>query len=324
MWVGHSCLLFRRSGTLPDTARQGASPTRENVGSFTQEGKLEFKNMDLGNLQIYSIVENSFKIDGGAMFGVVPKILWQKYVPADKDNFITLDINLLLVRSQDKNILIDTGTGDTLTKKQKEMFGVEKPSNLDRGLKNLGLSPEDIDIIVLSHLHADHSGGVVKLDKDGNKIPHFPDARHYVQKQEWEDANNPDERTSATYLVETLMLLKQNNLLQLVDGEKEIVTGVMVSNSHGHTSGHQIVWINGGREKVIYAADIIPTTAHLRAAYVASVDLYPKETMQIKKEIIRKCLEQNWMLALDHDVNTKLCRLKQEDGRIVFEKVEFK
>jgi len=286
-------------------------------------GKLDFKNMDLGNLQIYSIVENSFKVDGGAMFGVVPKILWQKYISADKDNFITLDINLLLVKSKDKNILIDTGIGDALTKRQKEMFGIEKPSNLDGSLRDMSLSPEDIDIVILSHLHADHSGGVIKLDKDGKKVPHFPNAKHYAQKREWEDAINPDERTSATYLTENPMLLKENNLVELVDGEKEIIKGMKISSSHGHTPGHQIVFIDGGKEKIIYAADIIPTTAHLRAAYVAGVDLYPRETMQAKKEIIKKCISESWMLALDHDVNTKLCRLRQEDGRVVFEKVEF-
>jgi glyoxylase-like metal-dependent hydrolase (beta-lactamase superfamily II) len=120
------------------------------------------------------------------------------------------------------------------------------------------------------------------------------------------------------------MLLKENNLVELVDGEKEIVKGITISNSGGHTPGHQIVFIDGGKERIIYAADLIPTTAHLRAAYVAGVDLYPRETMQVKKEIIKKCLDENWMLALDHDVNTKLCRLRQEDGRIVFEKVNFK
>ena len=120
------------------------------------------------------------------------------------------------------------------------------------------------------------------------------------------------------------MMLKENNLLELVDDENQIVPGIKESNSVGHTQGHQIVFIDGGKEKVICAADIIPTTIHLRTAYVASVDLYPKETMQAKKKIIQKCLNENWMLAFDHDVDTKICRLKQENGKITFEKVQFK
>jgi len=284
--------------------------------------RLDLANMDLGNLQIYSIVENSFKIDGGAMFGVVPKIIWQRYLPADKDNFITLDINLLLVKSKDKNILIDAGIGDSLSKKQREMFGIQKQSNLDRSLKSLDLSPEDIDIVILSHLHADHAGGVARM-KDGEKVPHFPNALHYAQKKEWEDAINPDERTSATYLVENLMPLKESSLLELVDGEEKMIPGIGVSNSQGHTQGHQIVFIDGGKEKIIYAADIIPTTAHLRTAYVAGVDLYPRETMQVKKELVKKCVDENWLLAFDHDVDTKLCRLRKENGRVSFEKIKF-
>lgn len=280
--------------------------------------------MDLGNLQVFPIVENSFKIDGGAMFGVVPKIIWQKYLPADKDNFVTLDINLLLVKREDKNILIDAGIGDALTKKHKEMYGVEKSSNLDRSLDNLGLAPEDIDIVILSHLHADHSAGTVKSSEDGKRGPHFSNALHYVQEKEWEDAINPDERTATAYFIENLMLLKENDLLRLVDGEKEILPGVKVSNSHGHTQGHQIVLLDGEKEKIIYAADIIPTTAHLRIPYVASVDLYPKETMQFKKKLIRKCIKEDWMLAFDHDVNVKLCRLKQENGKVSFEKIDFR
>ena len=280
--------------------------------------------MDLGNLQVYSIVENSFKVDGGAMFGVVPKLIWKSYFSADENNLIALDINLLLVKSKDKNILIDAGIGDALTEKQKKMFGIERSSNLDSALKNLGMAPEDIDIVILTHLHADHSGGTVKLDKNGKKIPHFPKARYYVQKKEWEDAMNPDERTSATYLVDSMMVLKENNLLELVDGGKEIISEIKVSNLGGHTQGHQIVFIDSQEKRIIYAGDIIPTTAHIRTAYVAGVDLYPKETMQIKKWLIKKCTEENWLLALDHDINTKLCCLKDENGKISFEKVEFK
>lgn len=269
--------------------------------------------MKIGRFDVYSIVENSFKIDGGAMYGVVPKIIWQKFNPPDADNLVKLDINLLLVKADGENILIDAGIGDALSDRQKRMFGVERHSGLEKGLSQTNLTPEDIDLVILTHLHVDHAGGVITLDKDGKKIPRFPNARHVVQLKEWSEAMEPDERTSATYFTSNLKILEQEKLLELVDGDDQVADGVKLINTGGHTPGHQAVLIEDGENKIVWPGDIIPSTYHLRIPYVASVDLYPRETMQQKKRFLRMCSDDGWLLAFDHDLKVKLGKLEAKE-----------
>jgi glyoxylase-like metal-dependent hydrolase (beta-lactamase superfamily II) len=274
-----------------------------------------------GNFEIFSIVENTFKIDGGAMFGVVPKIIWEKLVPADEFNRVKLDLNLLLVKTKGENVLIDAGMGDALSEKHKKIYGIEKPSELERKLSELNLTPEDIDLVILTHLHADHAGGVVKLDESGKKTPRFPNARHIIQIKEWNDAMSPDERTSATYLTENFKLLKEHDLLELVDGEDEVTEGIKVIPTGGHTPGHQVVFIEDGNNKILWPGDIIPTASHLKIPYVASVDLFPLETMELKRKFLNMCINDGWFLAFDHDVNIKIGKLEKSGIEIKVDKV---
>ena len=267
--------------------------------------------MKFGKFEIFSIVENSFKIDGGAMYGVVPKIIWQKFNPPDKNNLVKLDMNMLLIKTDGENVLIDAGIGDALSERQRKIFGVESASGLKNRLSELDLTPEDINLVILTHLHADHAGGVIGLDKDGRKIPRFPNARHVVQIKEWEEAMHPDERTSVTYFTSNLKILEQEKLLELVDGEDEVATGIRLTNTGGHTPGHQAVLIQDGENKILWAGDIIPSTHHLRIPYVASVDLYPRETMEQKRKFLQMCLNDGWTLAFDHDLKVKLGKLQK-------------
>jgi glyoxylase-like metal-dependent hydrolase (beta-lactamase superfamily II) len=294
---------------------QGMNPWLRN-----QRGQKETE-VKFGNFEIFSIVENSFKIDGGAMFGVVPKIIWERLVPADEFNRVRLDLNLLLVKTKGENVLIDTGMGDALSEKQKKIYGVEKPSELERKLSELKLTPDQIDLVILTHLHADHSGGVVKLDGLGKKIPRFPNARHIIQIKEWNDAMSPDERTTATYFTENLKLLKDFDLLELIDGEKEVAKGIKVTNTRGHTPGHQVVFIEDGNNKILCPGDIVPTASHLKIPYVASVDLFPLETMELKRKFLDMCINDGWLLAFDHDVNIKLGRLEKSGIEIKVNKI---
>jgi glyoxylase-like metal-dependent hydrolase (beta-lactamase superfamily II) len=270
--------------------------------------------MKIGRFEIFSIVENSFKIDGGAMFGVVPKIIWQKVHPPDENNMVKLDINVLLIRADGENILIDAGIGDALSERQRKMFGVQRASGLERGLSECHLTPEDIHLVLLTHLHADHAGGVISLDESGRKVPRFPHARHVVQIKEWKEAMHPDERTSATYFTSNLRILEEEKLLELVDGEDEAATGIRLINTGGHTPGHQAVLIEDGNNKILWAGDIIPSTHHLRIPYVASVDLFPRETMEQKKRFLQMCSEDGWILAFDHDLKVKLGRIEKKEG----------
>jgi glyoxylase-like metal-dependent hydrolase (beta-lactamase superfamily II) len=264
-----------------------------------------------GKFEIFSIVENSFKIDGGAMYGVVPKIIWQKFNPPDHNNLVKLDINLLLVRTDGENILIDAGIGDALSDRQRKMFGVERTSDLEKTLSELDLGPENVHLVVLTHLHADHAGGVIKVGEDGERLPRFPNARHVVQLKEWEEAMHPDERTSASYFTSNLRILEEENLLELIDGEDEVATGVRLTNTGGHTPGHQAVLIGDGVDRILWPGDIIPSTYHLRVPYVAAVDLFPRETMEQKRRFLQMCSEDGWLVAFDHDLKVKLGKLEE-------------
>jgi len=268
----------------------------------------------LGKFEIFSFVENSFKIDGGAMFGVVPRIIWQKVYPPDENNMVKLDINLLLIKTDGENILIDAGMGDALSERQKKVFGIERASNLEKTLSEHHLAPEDINLVLLTHLHADHAGGVISLDKNGRKVPRFPNARHVVQIKEWEEAMHPDERTSATYFTENLKILEREKLLELIDGVDQVATGIRLANTGGHTPGHQAVLIEDSETSVLWAGDIIPSTHHLRIPYVAAVDLFPRETMEQKKRFLRMCSEDGWILAFDHDLKVKLSKIEEKEG----------
>jgi len=284
--------------------------------------KEEMKPMlKLGDKEVYSIVENSFKIDGGAMFGVVPKVIWERLMVPDTRNMITLDLNLLLVKSNGKNILIDTGMGNTLNEKQKKMYGVEKKSNLEKALSEIGLTTEDIDFVILSHLHSDHAGGIVGFNSKGERIPRFPNAKYIIQTEEWKYALQPDERTRATYMVENFKVLDESGQIELVNGEKEIVPGIRVKLTGGHTKGQQVIFIQGGEEAIVYPSDIIPTVSHLRVPYVAGVDIYPLEVMEEKRKLINDCLQNNWMIAFDHEIDPKLCRLEKKNDKIEVKKV---
>jgi len=250
------------------------------------------------------------------MFGVVPKVIWEKLVGCDEKNRVDLDLNLLLVRTRQKNILIDAGMGNTLSDRMKKIYGVETESGLDTGLVSAGLKPEDVDLVILTHLHLDHAGGVVKFDERGKKTPTFPNARHVIQSQEWKDALASDERTAATYFPENFLVLEDSRLVELVDGEREIEPGIKVIPTGGHTRGHQAVLIETGDEKILCPGDIIPTRNHLRIPYVASVDLYPLETMAVKRLFLEKCLNDGCKVAFDHDTELKLAKLAARDNTI--------
>jgi len=260
-------------------------------------------------------------LDGGAMFGIVPRIMWEKLIAPNDKNLIPLDFNLLLVKARGKNILVDSGLGDILTDKERKIYAAYNPSNLEVGLLGFGVKPEDVDLVILSHLHADHACGTVKSE-NGKEMPRFPKAKIVLQKSEWEDAINPDERTAAGYLMNHLSALENHKVLELVEGENEILPGIRVVKTGGHTEGHQGVEIQSNGQKLIYYADIVPTSHHLKPHYVAGLDLYPRQTMKVKKKIIPEAIEQGWYIAFDHDLKIKIAKLKKSaEGTIYAEPV---
>lgn len=273
-------------------------------------------SIKLGKFQLTPIPDGTFWLDGGAMFGVVPKILWNKTNPVDEMNRIELSLNCLLIQTPKKNILIDTGLGEKIDDKFKEMYRLERNTTLLESLNKIGLEREDIDFVINTHLHFDHCGGNT-IEKDGKYVPSFPKAMYVVQKKEWHEATHPNERTKASYLKENFLPIEQAGQLMLVDGEKEITPGIKVIVTNGHTQGHQSVLIESDGKKAIYLGDLIPTASHIRIPYIMSYDLYPLDIIEKKKEILKRAIKENWLLVFEHDPEVVFAYLAEEEGRMV-------
>jgi glyoxylase-like metal-dependent hydrolase (beta-lactamase superfamily II) len=274
-----------------------------------------------GDFIIHHFVERKFRLDGGSMFGVVPKKIWSRLTVADEDNLIPMHTNLFVVDTGKQKILCDTGLGTLLSKKESKIYAAFDPSNIENGLAELGFSTGDIDYVILSHLHTDHAGGAVMKQED-RLVSRFRNARYVVQSEEWNDAMNPDERTESVYKVEMLKVLEEAGQLDLVDGDIDLMPGVKLLKTGGHTAGHQGMEFSSGSQTIVYYADIIPFSHHIKVPYVASVDLFPRETMKVKRSLTKRALEGNFAIAFDHDVNIPIGRVREEGLKIVIEAVE--
>jgi glyoxylase-like metal-dependent hydrolase (beta-lactamase superfamily II) len=278
--------------------------------------------MQWGSFRLFSLHENLFWIDGGAMYGVVPKVIWEKLSPPDERNRVALRANLMLIRDEQHNILVETGLGDDIPDRWKEIYGLREPSHLLEELGRHGLTPEQIDTVIPTHLHFDHSGGGAHLE-NGAFQPIFPRARHIVQKKEWAVALNPDVRSRVSYRKEMLLPLMEKDLLQLVDGNEEIVPGVRVQLTGGHSAGHQVVTVASSAGTAWYTGDLIPTRHHLKTTYVPSVDLYPMETMRQKDRFIEQALKEHWLVFFGHDPEIDAGYLRRDEkDRVVVEPVD--
>jgi glyoxylase-like metal-dependent hydrolase (beta-lactamase superfamily II) len=273
-----------------------------------------------GDFTIYHFIEQTFKLDGGSMFGVVPKKIWGKLVVPDEDNLIPMVTNLFVIDTGSKKILCDTGLGTVLSEREKKIYAISKPSQIETGLADIGFSVHDIDYVIFSHLHTDHSGGGVAMI-DGRLMPRFPNARYMVQKQEWDDAMHPDERTTAVYIAERLKVIKEAGQLDLVDGDHQLLPGVKLVKTGGHTPGHQGVEFTSGDKTVVYYADIIPSSHHFKVPYVASVDLFPLDTMRVKRSLVKRALAGEIIMAFDHDIEIPIGIAVEEEFRTIIKPV---
>ncbi|MCX6827277.1 MAG: MBL fold metallo-hydrolase [candidate division Zixibacteria bacterium] len=256
------------------------------------------------------------------MFGVVPKKIWGKLLPSDGNNLITMVTNLFLLKASGKNILLDTGLGDVISPVEKKIYDASGTTNIETGLKQIGLASNDIDIVFLTHLHTDHAAGSVKND-NGIMVPRFRKARHIVQRTEWDDAINPNERTAAVYIPDRLRVLEKEGQLDLIDGDTELMPGIKAIKTGGHTPGHQAIEATSDGFTTVYYADIVPSSYHIRVPYVAAVDLNPLETMEVKRRLVKRLLEDRHMsIAFDHDINIKIGRLADENGKIIVDRIE--
>src|SRR5688500_17448001 len=218
--------------------------------------------MILGDLELIPLTDGYFYLDGGAMFGVVPKALWQRRAPADDKNRIRMGLRPLLVRGE-RTMIIDAGIGDKMDARSQEIYAIDRAHDLDASLAAAGVSADDVDIVLASHLHFDHAGGFTVRDDAGRLVPKFRNARYVARTAELEEANTPHERSRASYLAENLVPLMEAGVLDRVPDDREIMPGVRVVRTGGHTMHHQIAMIESGGRTAVFAAHLMPTTAHV-------------------------------------------------------------
>lgn len=276
--------------------------------------------MKFGRFEVYPISDGRFRLDGGAMFGTVPKVLWSRQEHADENNRIPLNLGCLLIKTpRGHNVLVDTGLSSKYDKNRKflDIYCVERPATLREQLKERGLSPEDIHLVVNTHLHFDHAGGNTEYGEGGKVLPAFPKARYLIQKDEWEDACHPHERNQASYLEENFAPLEDYKAIDLVSGEYEIEPGLKVLRSGGHTRGHQCVTVASEGETAVFLGDLIPTRSHLPLPYIMGYDLYPVDTLESKRRILGEAVEKNWTLLFQHDIGQRHAKIALADGRYI-------
>jgi len=269
--------------------------------------------MRLGDIEFQLLTDGTIRLDGGAMFGVIPKPLWERKSPADDRNRVLLAMNIVLIRTAGKWILVETGAGDKWDAKQMQIYAYEKAPRLLDKLAALDLPPEKIDIVINTHLHFDHCGWNARM-VNGKLRPTFPNAKYVTQRGELEHALAPSERDRASYLSENFAPIRDAGQWQLLDGDQEIVPGVNVVVIPGHTRNMQCVLLTGGGKTAFLPADLTPTTAHLPLAWTMGFDLYPLETVENKKKWLPRAAREGWTVVFAHDSNTPAVRLIEQQG----------
>jgi glyoxylase-like metal-dependent hydrolase (beta-lactamase superfamily II) len=275
--------------------------------------------MQLGDLRVTSLDGGSFRLDGGAMHGVVPKTLWSKLVSCDERNRCSYSTRCLLIEGRGHRTLVETGNGDKFSPKLKDIYGIDHDRAVGDALREIGLGPEAIDTVVMSHLHFDHSGGATRRTASGAIEAVFSRASHVVQRREWQDAIAPHERNRASYLPENIEPLA--GLLRLADGEAEVAPGVTVLPTPGHTAGHQSVLVgDAGGPRVLFLGDVVPTAVHLRLPYIMAYDLEPARTLETKRSLLGRAVAERWTVVWGHDPEHGAARLALDrDGQPVVE-----
>jgi glyoxylase-like metal-dependent hydrolase (beta-lactamase superfamily II) len=269
--------------------------------------------LKLGQLEFHVLVDGYLGLDGGAMFGVIPKPMWEKKIPSDARNRIKLAMNCLLIRAGGKTILVETGAGDKWDAKRRDIFALDGPHLTER-LLDYDLHPQDIDIVINTHLHFDHCGGNTRIEKD-KVVSAFPHARYVVQRGEFEHAKNPSERDRASYFLENYAPLEPAGKWSLLVDDRTIAPGVELIRVPGHTANMQCVKLTGGDKTAFFFADLVPTTAHLGLPWIMGYDLYPLTTLENKKRWIPEAIQEGWIALFAHDAKVQAAYLRERDGK---------
>lgn len=273
-------------------------------------------------MKLYSIPTGDLKLDGGAMFGVVPKVLWSKAYPADENNLCTWAMRCLLVDTGNRKILIDNGIGEYHDEKFIRLYGLNGEASLGQSLGKYGLSTDDITDVILTHLHFDHCGGSVRFNDDRSQlIPAFSRATYWISKIQWENANQPNKREKASFLKESFTPILDNNQLQFIDKEGELLPGITVRFFDGHTEGQVIPFIRYKNTTVVFVADLIPSTAHIPLSWMLSFDMQPMVTLKEKEDFLNEAADHQYVLFLEHDIFNECCTVQRTEKGIRLKQV---
>lgn len=280
--------------------------------------------MKIGKYDCHSINMGDFLLDGGAMFGVVPKVLWANKIPPDGDNRIPMKSRSLLLKGGNRNILIDTGCGNKFNEKLKSIYGIsEMQPDVDGQLQDIGLNKNEITDVILTHLHFDHAGGATEYH-DGTVSPSFKNATYYVHKKQWETALSPSERDAASYFSENYTPLKDAGVLKILEDGENPIEGIEFLISNGHTKGQLLPLVTSSSTSLFYCGDLIPTSAHIPVAWHMGYDNYPLTIIEEKKNILERAYREKWNLFFEHDPVVSACTLiKSKKGIVLDEIVSF-
>ena len=270
--------------------------------------------MKIGNYKLYSIVTSQFSLDGGAMFGIIPKVIWEKEASADQLNRINMVTRSLLLIGNGRNIIIDTGNGDKWDKKYKSIYNIRLDKvNLNNSLSKVGLSPDNITDVICTHLHFDHAGGNTTYNND-QIVPTFPNAQYWVHKDNWDLANSPTEKDKGSYLEENWKVLAQNSMIKFINGKSDIFLGIDLFISNGHTTGMAHPIIKDSSKTVFYAADMFPMACHIPLNWIMAYDINPIQTIKEKKYLLSKIVDENWIIFFEHDPIRQAGTVKEKNG----------
>lgn len=276
--------------------------------------------MQIGEYKLIAINSGYFKLDGGAMFGIIPRPLWEKTNPPDNLNRIKLTTRNLLLQGNGRNILIDTGMGNKWDEKSRSIYDIDQETvSIQSELLKIGLMPEDITDIVLTHLHFDHTGGSTKIE-NGELVPTFPSAKYYVQKQNLDWAMNSTEKDRGSYIRDNFIPLVEPRVLDLIHGNTKFDKNIEFIVVNGHTFGQQIIKISDTSNTLLYCGDMIPTASHIPLPYIMGYDLQPLVTLSEKKDLLHKAAEEKWMLFFEHDPETTMATVIKTDKGFKVEK----
>jgi len=275
------------------------------------------KSLAWGDFQLTSVNDGGIRLDGGAMFSVVPKPLWEKKLPNDDRNRVQLSMRPLVVQSHWGTLIIDCGAGDKWDAKLRDIYGLDRTRTLDHALADAGLSAESIDEVLATHLHFDHFGGATTPQL----TPRFPRARYLIRAAEWEDATHPHERNRASYVQHDFVPLKDAGVVFFYEEDREIHPGIRVARTGGHTGQHQIVFIKSGEQTAVFTADMIPTVAHIQDPWIMGYDLFPMETLAFKRRFIREAIDREYLIFFEHDPLVSAGYIREKNNKRYVEQV---